>query len=320
MELIDRIFNIKSREEFTSIAIDVFRFQYNNCQIYKSFVDSLNWPEPKSITQIPFLPIEFFKTHKVIIQGHKPELIFKSSGTGGIRSNHFVTDTSLYKRSFEHTFRDLIGNPEEMLILALLPNYIEQGESSLIFMVNELIGMSSKQSGFILNDTSQIQQKLIFAAKNNLQVVIFGVAYALLDLCESKPDLKNVIIIETGGMKGRRAELTKEELHRILKTKLNCQRIFSEYGMTELLSQAYSLGDLTFRNNNWFKVLIRDTNDPFEFLPEGKTGGINIVDLANINSCSFIATQDLGKLSKEGFEVVGRFDNADIRGCNLLVQ
>lgn len=320
MELIERIFSIKSQEEFTSVALDIYQFQKENCKIYGSFVDSLNWPEPETIEQIPFLPIEFFKTHKVIVQDKSPEVIFKSSGTGGNRSTHFVADSSIYKKSFNHTFRHLIGDPKDMLILALLPNYIEQGESSLVYMVNELISNSCDESAFILDDYSIIQKKMDYAEKNKLQLVFFGVTYALLDLCEYQYNLQNAIIIETGGMKGKRTELTKEELHVALKTGLNCQKIYSEYGMTELLSQAYSLGDLTFKSNYWLSVLIRDINDPFEFIEVGKTGGINIIDLANIYSCSFIATQDLGKLNAEGFEVVGRFDNADIRGCNLLVQ
>ena len=320
MELIERIFSIKSQEEFTSVALDIYQFQKENCKIYGSFVDSLNWPEPETLEQIPFLPIEFFKTHKVIVHDKSPEVIFKSSGTGGNRSTHLVADSSIYKKSFNQTFLDLVGDPKDMLILALLPNYIEQGESSLVYMVNELISNSCDESDFILDDYSIIQKKMDYAEKNKLQLVFFGVTYALLDLCEYQYNLQNAIIIETGGMKGKRTEMTKDELHVALKKGLNCQKIYSEYGMTELLSQAYSLGDLTFKSNNWIRVLIRDINDPFEFLEEGKTGGINIVDLANIYSCSFIATQDLGKLNAEGFEVVGRFDNADIRGCNLLVQ
>ena len=320
MELLDRIFSIRSDEEFSAVALEVFEYQKANCTIYRSFVESLNWPNPTSIREIPFLPIEFFKSHSVIHKSKTAQIIFKSSGTGGARSTHFVADNSIYERSFRLTFEKLIGNPSDMIILALLPNYIEQGESSLVYMVNNLINSSSPQSAFVLDDINQLEAIITNSENRDKQIVLFGVSYALLDLCILGLDLSNVTIIETGGMKGRRKELTKEELHRKLSDGLKCKRVYSEYGMTELLSQAYSIKNLTFNGSPWFRVLIRDTNDPLSYLEDGKTGGVNVIDLANLYSCSFIATQDLGRINNHGFEIMGRFDNADIRGCNLLVQ
>lgn len=243
-----------------------------------------------------------------------------SSGTGGNRSSHYVASKNLYEHTFERIYRQQIGNPEDQVILALLPNYIEQGNSSLVYMVDHLIRMTkSEMSGFYLNNLEDLIRQYQSAQNSGKRVVIFGVSYALLDLCELKPNLANAIIIETGGMKGRRKELTKAELHAILRNGLNCENIASEYGMTELLSQGYSLKNGLFQPGLTMKVLIREVNDPYNFIPEGKTGGINIIDLANLYSCSFIETQDLGKMHPEGFEIMGRFDHSEVRGCNLMI-
>lgn len=320
MKLEDRIFEIKSDAEFSEVALDVYEYQLQNCAVYRDFVNHLNYPKPNKVVEIPFLPIEFFKTHPVYDTSKKPVLEFKSSGTGGNRSSHFVVDPTIYTKSFNLTFRSLIGNPEEMVVLALLPNYIEQGESSLVYMVDQLIKQAHPLSGFCLHDHQSLFKSYQNAIELNKKVVIFGVSYALLDLCEMNNSFEKAIIIETGGMKGRREELSKNQLHERLTSGLNCANIYSEYGMTELLSQAYSKEDLIFQSSPWMKVLIRDMNDPLTYCEEGKTGGINVIDLANLHSCSFIATQDLGKIKPGGFELLGRFDQSDIRGCNLLVQ
>ncbi|TNE98208.1 MAG: acyl transferase [Bacteroidetes bacterium] len=318
---IDRIFNISNETEFEKLALEIYSFQYTHNSVYRTYVDQLNRPAPKSIQDIPFLPISFFKTHEIITAEKKAEVIFKSSGTGGERSRHYVHDLNIYKKSFRSAYQLFFGNPEEHTIIALLPNYIQQGDSSLVYMVDDLIKKSeSKHSGFYLNQYDQLKTQIEKLQKTEQQVILIGVSYALLDFAEYKPDLHKVKIIETGGMKGRRKELTKEELHSTLKEAFNVDTIYSEYGMTELLSQAYITSELTFQTPPWMKVLIRDTNDPFSLVDSGRTGGINIIDLANLFSCSFIATQDLGKITDTGFEVIGRFDNSDIRGCNLLVQ
>lgn len=321
MKLEDKIFSIQHDADFLAVALEVYRFQVNNCAIYREFINNLNWSEPTTINEIPFLPISFFKTHQVAMENRDIETTFKSSGTGGERSQHFVQSTEIYKRSFREIYRQFIGNPQDQVILALLPNYLEQGDSSLVYMVEDLIQLTqNEQSGFVLHDKNELIQRYNEGVAAGKQVVIFGVAYSLLDVCELTPNLEHAIIIETGGMKGKRKELTKAELHQQLRVGLNCHRISSEYGMTELLSQAYSNVDGVFDLAPWMKILIRETNDPFSFVEMNKTGGVNVIDLANVYSCSFIATQDLGKLSDRGFEIMGRFDLADIRGCNLLVQ
>jgi hypothetical protein len=320
MHLEDRIFNVKSEQEFNDLALEIFDFQYNNVAVYRNYVDQLGHSTPKQIEEIPFLPISFFKSHRVSLS-EENELLFRSSGTGGIRSQHYVRKASLYERSFNSTYKQLIGNPEKQVILALLPNYIEQGESSLVYMVDHLIkGTNNELSGFFLENHDELLHKYELALKQNKEVVLFGVSYALLDLIDKHPSLSEAIVIETGGMKGRRKELTKRELHDELQKGLKCQRIWSEYGMTELLSQAYSRGGETFECGTTMKVLIRETNDPFQYAPKGKTGGINVIDLCNLYSCSFIETQDLGQKSNSGFSVLGRFDQAELRGCNLMVQ
>ena len=321
MKLEDKIFSIQNEADFLKVALEVYHFQVNTCPIYSEFVRNLNWKEPTSLLEIPFLPISFFKTHQVAWVDGSNETIFKSSGTGGDRSRHFIHSTDVYKRSFREIYQRFIGNPMDQVILALLPNYLDQGDSSLVYMVDDLIQLTQNElSGFVLHDLNQLMERYNEGVRSGKQVVIFGVAYSLLDLCELQPNLEHAIIIETGGMKGRRKEVTKSELHQQLRSGLKCNRISSEYGMTELLSQAYSNADGIFELAPWMKILIRETNDPFNFVEMNKTGGVNVIDLANLYSCAFIATQDLGKLSNRGFEIMGRFDLADLRGCNLLVQ
>jgi len=321
MALVDRIFSIQNEAEFEQAALDVFKYQRDNCLVYQEYIDHLNWPDPKSLEEIPFLPIDFFKSQRIITAEFNEEIVFKSSGTEGTRSCHYVAKTELYEKSFHFNYQQSLGNPKEQVILALLPNYMEQGESSLIYMVDHLISMSDNPlSGFVLNDLNEIKRRYDKAINLNIPVVIFGVSYALLDLATLDFNFEKALIIETGGMKGKRKELTKSELHNELKSGLNCKNISSEYGMTELLSQAYSKQKGLFKTTNLMKVLIRETDDPFSYTEQGKTGGINIIDLVNLYSCSFIATQDLGKIHNDGFEIMGRFDNSDIRGCNLLVE
>ena len=316
----NKIFSVTD-SNFEEIALEVFKFQYRNNPIYKRFVDYLGKTKPTSIFEIPFLPISFFKTHEIRCFQKDIAIHFKSSGTGGNRSNHYVEDLEMYSRSFEPTYRNQIGNPEEQVIIALLPNYIEQGESSLVYMVHALIQQSNNSlSGFYLNDLDKLNTTYKNALQLGKKVIVFGVSYALLDLAEQKIDLSQATIIETGGMKGRRKELTKEELHKELIDGLNVTYIAAEYGMSELLSQAYSDKDGVFTTPPWLKILIRDVNDALSYEAEGKTGGINVIDLANLYSCSFIATQDLGKVFGNSFQLIGRFDNSDIRGCNLLVE
>lgn len=319
------IFSIKSNEEFEQKALETFKFQAKNCAVYAEFISFLNVDvnAVKSITDIPFLPIQFFKTHEIVANQNKIQQTFLSSGTGGTQSQHFVTDASLYKESYRNGFKHFYGNIEEYTVLALLPSYLERNGSSLIYMVDDLIKKSKNaESGFFLKNTQKLTKTIKKSLKSNKKLLILGVSYALLDLVESQQfDLKNAIIMETGGMKGRRKEMIREELHNILCKGFGVSEIHSEYGMTELLSQAYSKGNGVFETPNWMKILVRDTEDALTLLPNGKTGGINVIDLANINSCSFIATQDLGKkLTENTFEILGRFDNSDIRGCNLLVQ
>lgn len=321
-ELNNSPFSISNESEFNKFALEIFDYQSKNIPIYKTYIEQLNKSKPIHYSKIPCLPISFFKTHKVCTPDSNPEAIFKSSGTTGQqRSQHFVEDLSIYRQSFRLAYNKLIGNPSDQVILALLPNYIEQGESSLVYMVDHLIQATNNPlSGFLLNNMSEIEKRYLKAIQSNKKVIIFGVSYALLDLAESAIDLSKALIIETGGMKGRRKEITKDELHTILKNGFNVPFISSEYGMTELLSQGYSNQNGLFETPAWMKILIRDVNDPFSYIEHGKTGGINVVDLANIHSCSFIATQDLGKFEDGKFRIMGRFDNADIRGCNQLID
>ena len=326
------IFTISSQKQFEKIALKVFRFQYENNLVYQEFCDFLNTDvqKVKSLEQIPFLPIQFFKSHNVVSSTDAIQDVFTSSGTSGmITSKHLVTDTSLYEQSYRTAFSKFYGNIEDYVVLALLPSYLERSGSSLIYMVKDLIEHSNNEhSGFYLNNYDELIAKLVALDNAGENVILIGVTYALLDLVEKqKFQLKNTLIMETGGMKGKRKELIREELHEILCDGFGVSSIHSEYGMTELLSQAYSLGNGIFECPSWMQILIRDTEDALKYLENGKTGGINVIDLANINSCSFIATQDLGKKYSHqpagrqagSFEVLGRFDNSDIRGCNLMV-
>lgn len=325
LNLKDEIFSITTEQEFERLSLKIFNYQYLNNATYNEFCNHLNIDPVmvKSIDQIPFLPIEFFKSHSVKTGSFKEEQVFLSSGTTGMnQSKHFVKDVSLYELSYINAFRQFYGNVEDYCVLGLLPSYLEREGSSLIYMVDDLIRKSkNSESGFFLDNHKELIGILEKNIKNKQKTILFGVSFALLDLAEAHQiDLSNVVIMETGGMKGRRKELTRDELHGIYKESFNVSSIHSEYGMTELLSQAYSKGNGVFKTPNWMKILIRDVNDPFHFLGNNKTGGINVIDLANVNSCSFIATQDLGKSTKEGFEVLGRFDNSDLRGCNLLIS
>tara|TARA_R110002124_G_scaffold120895_6_gene279020 strand:+ start:80950 stop:81924 length:975 start_codon:yes stop_codon:yes gene_type:complete len=318
------IFSITSEEDFEALALKIFRFQHENVKVYREFCDLLKIDPSKinNSANIPFLPIQFFKSHKVILKGLFEETIFTSSGTtGSITSKHFVANLPLYERSFSQAFKENYGDPSEVVILALLPSYLEREGSSLIYMVDWLIKKSNNpHSGFYLHDTDALIEKLRFLESQKIKTVLVGVSYALLDLIEKQPfQLENTIVMETGGMKGKRKELVKEELHEILKKGFGVSEIHSEYGMTELLSQAYSHSKGIFTTPPWMKVLIRDPEDALT-LVTAKTGGINVIDLANLYSCSFIATQDLGKkYSDNSFEILGRFDTSDIRGCNLMV-
>lgn len=319
------IFTISSKKEFEKIALKIFRYQFDANLVYQEFCLLLhkNKENVKSLIEIPFLPIQFFKSHQVLSSKKPVYITFTSSGTTGIQtSKHLVSDISLYEESYRNAFSEFYGNIEDYCVLALLPSYLERKGSSLIYMVDDLIQKSNnKESGFYLNNYEELITKLIELDQSGQNVLLIGVTYALLDLIENRSfQLKNTIIMETGGMKGKRKEMIREELHHILCKGFGAPVIHSEYGMTELLSQAYSLGNGLFECPNWMQILIRDTEDALTYVHEGKTGGINVIDLANLNSCSFIATQDLGKKHpNHSFEVLGRFDNSDIRGCNLMV-
>lgn len=318
----EKIFSVSDSVSFEKTALEVFFFQREHCEVYRSFVNALGRPDPRNLYEIPFLPIQFFKEHEIRSFTRDVDTVFMSSGTTGmIRSSHYVESLSMYERSFFPTYKAQIGNPEEQVIIALLPNYIEQGQSSLVYMVDQLIQSTKNPlSGFYLHHPEQVISAYQKASSLNKQVVIFGVSYALLDLAEAAPDFSSAIIIETGGMKGRRKEMSKDELHQILKDSFNVPYIASEYGMCELLSQAYSREDGLFGFPAWMKALIREVNDPFEYIFDGKTGGINVIDLANLYACSFISTQDLGKQEHGLIKLMGRFDHSDIRGCNLLIS
>lgn len=318
------IFNIQSEEDFNEVALMVFGFQYRNNKTYQEFCNHLG-RTPKEVTlleQIPFLPIEFFKSRKVVCDSDFHDIIFTSSGTTGtVTSKHYVTDLSLYQESFRKGFSHFYGDIKDYTVLALLPSYLERSGSSLIYMANDMIESSeAKESGFYLHNIDELAEQVKTLDQSGRKILLIGVSFALLDLIETHQfSLKNTIVMETGGMKGRRKELIRNELHHLLGKGFGLKKIHSEYGMTELLSQAYSKGDGIFGCPPWMKVIIRDPEDPLTLLPPGKSGGMNIIDLANLNSCSFIASQDLGKLKGDNFEVIGRFDHSDIRGCNLMV-
>lgn len=319
------VFNIQSNADFTNVALQVFKHQFTNNKVYRSFCDLLykHPSDVNSVEEIPFLPIEFFKKREILSVTDKIQQTFTSSGTtGSITSKHHITDLSWYEKSYLKSFQQFYGNIEDYAVLALLPNYLERKGSSLVYMVDDLIQRSKNpESGFYLNNLDELAQKLQYLDANGNKILLIGVSFALLDLIEKHQfNLKNTIVMETGGMKGRRKELIRQELHTILSNGFGVTTIHSEYGMTELLSQAYSNGNGIFNCPSWMKILTRDTEDPLTILPQEKSGGINVIDLANYNSCSFIATQDLGKVyQNNSFEIIGRFDNSDIRGCNLMV-
>ena len=328
------IFDIANEHEFLNAALTAFQYQYKNIEVYGKFVDylNINIGEVDSLDKIPFLPIEMFKNHTILDNNISTDLYFQSSGTTQMNlSHHFIADENIYQESIYKSFEKFIGKPEEFVFLGLLPSYLEKQNSSLIYMVDFLMKKSGKpENGYFLYNHQDLLKLL-----NNLKdkkVILFGVSFALLDFldfCQSKQSeeslnsLKNLVVIETGGMKGRKEEMTKDELLTILQKGFQTEKIYSEYSMTELLSQAYSLGENVYECPNWMRVLVRNVEDPFSYETAGKTGAINIIDLANIHSCSFIATQDLGKLLSENekkFQVLGRIDHSDIRGCSLLVS
>ena len=319
MSLLKKIFNINNETDFNSLALEVFNFQYQNTTIYRSYVNLVKSKNIRHYLDIPFLPIQFFKSNEVIAKNHSIKKVFKSSGTTqNNKSKHHVHNLDLYEKSFNTGFKNLYSEINEWTVLALLPSYLEQGDSSLIYMVNHFIDKGSSESRYIdfnFNNIKSLIEKL-----KSKKVLLIGVTYALLELAErGSLDLKNWVIMETGGMKGRRKEMIRNDLHKQLMRSFNVDSVHSEYGMTELLSQAYSKGNGVFSTPPWMKIIIRDFEDPFTYKKPHLSGGINIIDLANIYSCSFIETQDIGKETNNGgFEILGRFDKSEVRGCNLL--
>jgi len=315
---------IKSESDFEEMSLKLFHYQMENNPIYAPYAALiLKGKIPANIYEIPFLPIEFFKQEQIICQGKGVEEVFLSSGTTCEQSKHLVADLSLYKKSYLRAFQQFYGDIQDYCILALLPSYQEREGSSLIYMVDDLITKSQHpKSGFYLNNLTELSQTITELEDKGQKTILFGVTYALLDLAAQHPQhLKHTLIMETGGMKGKRKELLKEEIHQLLEEAFLTKNIHSEYGMTELLSQAYSKGENIFKSPPWMKILVRDVNDPLSIMGDNKKGGINVIDLANIHSCPFVATQDLGCTFEDGtFSVLGRFSNADVRGCNLLIQ
>jgi len=323
------IFDINTESDFQTACLETFRYQYENVEVYRKFVDFLKIDSTaiKEITDIPFLPIEMFKNHLVLDQNSVSGDYFQSSGTTQMtRSKHHIADFSLYEESIYNSFEQFIGKPEDFIFLGLLPNYSENTHSSLIYMVDFLMKKSAKpENGYFLYNHQDLFELL--QTLEHKKVILFGVSFALLDFLDTLQSQnlsmslsKNLTVIETGGMKGRKEEMTKDELLKIFQKGFRTERIFSEYSMTELLSQAYSMGGNVYKGPNWMRILVRNTEDPFSYVEDGRTGAINIIDLANRYSCSFIATQDLGRLKDGTFEVLGRIDHSDIRGCSLLVS
>jgi len=329
-EFINSIFSIERVDDFEELALKAFVDHFEKNEVYHNYCQHLkiNPGDVKSTIDIPFLPIHFFKTHKIFLEGGNAELVFTSSGTtGDVSSWHHVKSSDLYERSFTLAFEQFYGPVSQYAILALLPSYLEKTDSSLVYMVNKFIQKSENDnSGFYLHNLEELAEKLIILDKSGEKILLFGVSFALLDLIGLIGDgaianPANLIVMETGGMKGRRKELVREELHNQLCKAFGVEHIHSEYGMTELLSQAYSKSNGVFKSPPWMKIIIRDANDPLSYVASGQGGGINIIDLANIYSCPFIATDDLGKMHENGeFEVLGRFDSSEVRGCNLLVE
>ena len=322
----DKIFSV-TEKSFAQVSLDIFHFQYENNKVYNSYVNALGITPSTvdEIEKIPFLPISFFKTDEIKTGKFNGDAIFESSGTTQtINSRHHVKDIAVYRQSFTANFEEMYGGLEGWCIIGLLPSYIEKGDSSLVYMVDNFIKQSQHtQSGFYLYDLDRLKETILSLERSNQKTLLIGVTYALLDFAEKFPiSLKNTIIMETGGMKGRREELTRMEVHARLKKAFGKTEIHSEYGMTELLSQAYAKKDGKFQCPRWMKVLIRDDEDPLTVQRSDSgvvTGAINIIDLANVYSCSFIATDDVGKLYPDkSFEVLGRMDGSDLRGCSLL--
>ena len=318
---IDDIVSIGSEAEFSAAALALFRFQAERCEPYRRYVELLgiNPAEVSRIEDIPFLPIELFKSHTIYCGEGEPEMVFTSSSTTGqTPSRHPMAQLSIYERAFTEAFRTFYGPAEQYGIYALLPSYLQRKGSSLIYMADRLIAEAGS-GGFYLDEYEKLIADMEADPKPK---ILLGVSYALWDLAERyAPKLHNTVVMETGGMKGYREEIPKEELHRILCEGFGVERIHSEYGMAELTSQAYSSGEGIFRAPQWMKILVRDINDPFCLLPAGARGGVNIIDLANIYSCAFIETQDVGRTFADGsFAIEGRIDRSEIRGCNLLVQ
>lgn len=321
---VEDIFSV-SKSNFNSVTLEIFHIQAEKNEVYKEFLSlqKINLESITAVNQIPFLPVELFKTHRVVTGDSDTEILFTSSGTTGQQSRHFVTDISIYEKSFLKGFEIFYGSPVQYCFLALLPSYLERKGSSLIYMAEKLIEKSNhKLSGFFLDDFDELGNRLATLELKKQKTILLGVSYALLDFSNKyHSPLANTIIMETGGMKGKRKEITREELHQQLKGNFSLPAIHSEYGMSELLSQAYSKSNGKFFCPPWMKVIVRDINDPFQILNTNQTGVLNIIDLSNINSCSFIATSDLGRVNNDGsFEVLGRIDNSDLRGCNLMVE
>ncbi len=325
MITIDDVLNISSNEEFSDIALQIFRFQAKNSPVYSQYLDliDVNIEEVNSVEEIPFMPIELFKNHKITtaFEADSAELIFSSSGTtGSVTSSHYVKDAAIYEASFNAAFSLFYGNPNECNIYALLPGYLEREGSSLIYMINNLIN-NSYDGGFFLYNHKELLERLEHRDRSK-KTILFGVSFALLDMAEafSVNLTDSVIVMETGGMKGRRKELPRHELHSLLCSSLGVSAIHSEYGMCECLSQSYSDGDGIFRSPAWMRIVVRDIHDPFKLIGDNKRGAVNIIDLANIYSCSFLQTKDIGITMPNGeFMIEGRLDNSDIRGCNLLI-
>lgn len=324
MDFENRIFEGLSDTQFQGLALEIAQFQWQKCELYRQYGEGIGLREITDFNSIPFLPIGFFKSHRVLSSSVDDQsVVFKSSGTENTkRSEHLVSNPKVYERSFRSTFQKQFGSLEQAVILALLPNYIEQGHSSLVYMVSDLIHQTqSPLSGFFLNEWQLIYEHYTEALALGKTVYVIGVSYALLDLAETGLQFPQAKMIETGGMKGRRQECTKVELHDRLKRGLGVETLYSEYGMTELLSQAYaSSEDLIFSCPSWMRVSVRDIYDPFCVLEFGQRGGLNVIDLANFNSCSFIATEDSGRLVEGGFLLEGRINEAEVRGCNLMLD
>ncbi len=324
-ELAEQVFSISHIADFQKTALAIFRYQYYHNPVYQSYCNLLQSPPDnvKAPEDIPFLPISFFKTHTVVTTAFQPEVIFESSGTTGVAtSRHYVKEKALYEKSFRTAFNLFYGPASEYCILGLLPSYLERGQSSLVYMVADLVQESRHPlSGFYLYDFNSLASTLAQLEAAGQKTLLIGVTYALLDFAAQYPmTLKHTQIMETGGMKGRKKELVRSEVHAQLKQAFGLSHIHSEYGMTELLSQAYAAAEGRFFTPPWMKVIIREEDDPLSVSKASSSGGINIMDLANLHSCAFIATEDVGRLHADGsFEVLGRLDNAGIRGCSLLV-